>query len=231
MAGRLAVPLESAKSLEVWDIPVRVFHWFLVAFIVWQWASAATGGNLMEYHLLGGYAILTLLLFRLVWGMVGSHTARFTAFVRGPRATLAYLRAVKAGSAPPSVGHNPAGGWMVLALLAGLLAQAGLGLFATDDIMTSGPLAGRVPDAVSELLSSLHSGFFYVLLGLMALHVAAILYYRFAKGENLVTAMVTGKAAHAADTPQPKKVSPWLALLSLAVIGAAVAALILLAGR
>ncbi len=223
MTRRPETPLAPANLLEVWDIPVRVFHWSLVALILWQWASASIGGNAMEYHLLGGYAMLALLLFRLAWGVVGSHTARFTAFVRSPRATLAYLRTVRAGGVVPVVGHNPAGGWMVLALLAALLAQAGLGLFANDDIMTAGPLAARVTDAVSERLSGLHAGFFYVLLGLVALHVAAILYYRYAKGENLVTAMLTGKAAHSLDTPHPKRVSPWLALILLAASAGVVA--------
>lgn len=220
----------NTQAVSIWDLPTRLFHWSLAALIAWQWASASIGGNLMEYHLLGGYAILALLLFRLAWGFAGSHTARFGAFVRGPRATVAYVRAAKAGSAPRSVGHNPAGGWMVLAMLAVLLVQAGLGLFANDDAMTAGPLASQVPDAVSERLSSLHAGFFYAILGLALVHVAAILFYRFVKKENLVKAMVTGKAEHPRDTPYPKMASPWLALVWLGLAAGTVAAMVFAAG-
>ncbi len=176
----------------VWDLPTRLFHWSLVLLVAFQWASAEIGGFLMDYHLLGGYAILGLVLFRVVWGLIGSHHARFANFLRGIEPTLAYARALRANAAPHYLGHNPLGGWMVLALLGVLGLQVLTGLFASDDAMTKGPLTHLVSEQISHILTEIHEGSFGVLLALIVLHVVSILAHRVFKGENLARAMVTG---------------------------------------
>lgn len=176
--------------VQVWDVPVRVFHWLIVALVFSSWLTSEIGGNAMTYHMWTGYSILTLVFFRIVWGFVGSRHARFSDFVRGPFTVFRYLRGT-AGDV--STGHNPAGGWSVIALLGSLAVQAVTGLFTNDEIATEGPLAARVSTEWSDLLSTVHRYNVYVLFGLVALHVAAVLYYLFVKRENLVKPMITGR--------------------------------------
>ena len=183
---------ESTPEINVWDLPTRLFHWTLALLVAFQWASAEIGGFLMDYHLLSGYAILGLVLFRVVWGLIGSHHARFANFLRGIEPTLAYARALRANTAPRYLGHNPLGGWMVLALLGMLALQIATGLFASDDAITKGPLMHLVSEQISQILTLIHKGSFAVLMALVGLHVAAILAHRLFKGENLARAMVTG---------------------------------------
>lgn len=207
----------SAKAPEapvtVWDLPTRLFHWILVVLIGVSWYCGETGE--MRWHMLSGQTILALLLFRLAWGLVGSQSARFTDFVRGPGAVVGYARGLLAGSAPPAVGHNPLGGWMVVALLLVLLIQAGTGLFANDDIFSEGPLADQVSKATSDQLTKLHKANFNLLLVLAALHIAAAFYYLLAKGENLIRPMFTGRK-RLAGAAAPRLRSPLLALALLA---------------
>jgi len=180
------------KKVYVWDGFVRLFHWSIVALVGFQWISAELEDEWMDYHLIGGYVVLGLVAFRILWGFVGSRHARFSDFVRGIQATLAYARALRTNSAPRTLGHNPLGGWMVLALL-GLLAFMGLtGLFASDDVMTQGPLSHLVSDDIGHAIKEIHEAGFNILLALVGLHVAAIAAYRRFKGENLAKAMVTG---------------------------------------
>jgi len=176
--------------VQVWDVPVRVFHWLLVVLVFSSWLTSEIGGNAMTYHMWIGYSTVTFVLFRIVWGFVGSRHARFSDFVRGPVTVLRYLRGAASGVSP---GHNPAGGWSVLALLASLAVQAVTGLFTNDEIATEGPLAARVSTEWSDLLSTVHRYNVYVLLALIALHVAAVLYYLLVKRENLVKPMITGR--------------------------------------
>ena len=128
----------------IWELPVRLFHWALVALVAASWITGELGGVALQYHFWSGYAVLTLLLFRLLWGVVGSEHARFTSFVRGPRAVLATARRLATRAPLNAVGHNPVGALMVLALLAGLLLQTGTGLFANDDLFNEGPLYQHV---------------------------------------------------------------------------------------
>lgn len=180
------------KRVYVWDLFVRLFHWSIVALVALQWLSAELEDEGMDYHLIGGYAVLGLVGLRILWGFVGSRYARFSDFVRGVQPTLAYARALAADSAPRTLGHNPLGGWMVLALL-GLLAFMGLtGLFASDDVMTQGPLSYLLSDDIGHAIKEIHEAGFNILLALVGLHVAAIFAYRKLKGENLAKAMVTG---------------------------------------
>jgi cytochrome b len=147
------------KKVRVWDLPVRLFHWTLVILLATSYFSGRAGGDWMKLHFWSGYAILTLLLFRIAWGFVGSTTARFSHFVKGPVAWFVYLRDLATGRRTYDVGHNPVGGIMVLALIFAVLAQAVAGLFAADtDLGTvSGPLANAIPDKWVDRLTSFHT--------------------------------------------------------------------------
>jgi Cytochrome b len=180
------------ERVQVWDVPVRLVHWFLVVLIAFSWWSGSEGGNMMTYHMWSGYSILTLLLFRIAWGFIGSGPARFTAFVRGPRTVCRYLGTMRDRQPSGHPGHNPLGGWSVVLMLASIALQAGTGLFANDDIMTEGPLYGWVSKSTSDLLTSIHHFNFKLLLTLVALHLAAIFFHLTYKSENLVGAMFTG---------------------------------------
>ena len=136
--------LETRATTDVWDLPVRIFHWVLVLLVLSQVATATIGGNAMEFHALGGYAILALVLFRILWGFAGGTHARFRDFVRGPAAVARYAHRLIKGTAPSHRGHNPLGGWSVVLMLVSLLVQALTGLFANDDVMMEGPLAKHV---------------------------------------------------------------------------------------
>ena len=167
--------------MRVWDAPVRLLHWGMVAAVAVAWWSSDDTGPLHENM---GYVVVALLAARLAWGFRGSHYARFAQFVRAPRAALAYARAALAGHAPRYIGHNPLGGWMVLALLAdlGLLGFTGW-LYTTDMFWGYGWLA------------NLHKCLGWALLALIALHVAGMLWTSWQHRENLVRAMVTGEKA------------------------------------
>ncbi len=230
------------NRIKVWDLPTRLFHWLLVALFIAAWITAEQGPAWMERHMQIGYALLTLLLFRLLWGIYGSDTARFSRFLRGPVTVTLYLAALlrrEPESADKShMGHNPLGGWSVIAMLVFLLLQAGTGLFANDDIYNEGPLASWVNNATSGELTRIHKLNFNLLLGLIGLHISAILFYLLVKRENLVWPMFTGFKAvkqsgqsdASADQPdhnsehQPtlKLKPPWLAMLSLLASSAAV---------
>ncbi|WP_341503301.1 cytochrome b/b6 domain-containing protein [Gallaecimonas sp. GXIMD4217] len=176
-------------SVKVWDGFVRTYHWAQVALLGLCWYSAEQG--LMDWHQYSALALLGLWLGRLAWGLLGSENARFGHFVRGPRAVLAYVRGERQQG---SDGHNPLAGWMVAVLLLLLGGQLGTGLFASDEVLTEGPLYGLVSEETSAWLTELHELNFNLLLGLVALHVLAALAHQF-RGENLIGAMITGRKA------------------------------------
>lgn len=187
------MPPERSRASPVWDFPVRLFHWALVGLLAAAWVTAEGPAAWMVWHLRIGYAVLGLLVFRLLWGLWGGRHARFRAFVRGPRAVWRYGLALLRRRPEHHVGHNPLGGWMVLLLLALLGVQAGSGLFATDDIMTSGPLRGQVSRATAKLLTRVHHFNFNLLLAASAVHVLAVAGYWLVLRENLVWPMITGR--------------------------------------
>ena len=176
------------RSIAVWDLPTRIFHWSLVLLVTGSFVSGKIGGNAMLWHGTFGVAILGLLSFRLVWGVVGSTYARFTTFVRGPGAILAYLRGDWHG-----LGHNPLGALSVCALLGVLLFQACSGLVSNDDIAFNGPLYPLVGKDTSDWLRGLHNQAEWFIYGLISLHVAAIVYYVRVKKDNIVKPMITGE--------------------------------------
>lgn len=184
---------QSKRDVVVWDVPVRVFHWLLVLLIVSQIVTVSIGGNAMEYHVLGGYAILTLVVFRFLWGLLGTPTARFVNFLRGPRTVLRYTRSLASTQPESAAGHNPLGGWSVVAMLISLLVQTVSGLFADDEIMTTGPLWKYVSEDTASLFNVIHETNALILLTLICIHLAAILFYLLRKKENLIKPMFTGK--------------------------------------
>ena len=199
----------TAATVRIWDLPVRLFHWSLVLLVPALWWTAEN--DRMDLHILLGEIMLGLILFRLLWGLLGGSTARFSGFVRGPRAILRYLRG--RGSV---FGHNPIGGWSVVLMLLALSVQTGLGLFASDeDGIHYGPLSRHMPDLDSaHELAERHESFFWVIVGLIALHVLAILYYLVVKRDNLVAPMVTGRGP-AGETGEALVPAPlWRFLLS-----------------
>jgi cytochrome b len=177
---------------RIWDLPTRLFHWILFLLVCFSVVSAKIGGNWIDWHMRSGYCILTLVLFRIIWGFAGSHHARFGNFIRPPAAVFSYVRELRSGTAAAQAGHNPLGALSVLALLAALLLQASTGLFANDEIASEGPLAKFVSSAMSDRLTGIHKINQYIIFVLITLHLAAIAYYYFAKRENLVLPMLTG---------------------------------------
>ncbi len=218
--------ITSQKFVKVWDIPVRLFHWVLVALVLTQWltAEADLPTYNMQAHVYCGYAILSLVLFRIVWGFVGSTYARFYNFIYGPAKILEYATNILNPNAKHYLGHNPMGGLSVFGLLAILLFQAVTGLFANDDIATTGPLAQFVSENSSNLLTKAHKFGFDILLILVALHLSAIFFYLLVKKENLVRPMIFGKKAVAEEfqEEEAKIVNPVWAFIIYAVIAAAV---------
>jgi cytochrome b len=178
-------------TVRVWDLPTRLFHWTLAVCVIGLVITANVGGNWMNWHLRLGYTVLSLLLFRLVWGFVGGHWSRFSTFIYGPATVLAYLR----GDGPPEhrIGHNPLGMLSVLALLCILLAQVGTGLIADDEIAYTGPLVRFVSGETISDATSYHKNVGkFIVLGLVVLHLLAIAFYKLVKKDNLVRPMVSG---------------------------------------
>ena len=179
------------ERIRVWDAPTRLFHWSIVGLVFISWLSADQG--YMTVHLWSGLSLLALLLFRFGWGLMGSTTSRFSDFLHGPQKIFAYLRSVAAGGRMLHAGHNPAGGVMVVILLGVLLAQVTTGLFSNDGLKFSGPLALLVSDDASDRLTRIHGIVFDIILVLVWLHVVAVGFHHFVKGDNLVGPMVSGK--------------------------------------
>lgn len=205
---------------KLWDGPTRIFHWALVALLGFAWWSAETRN--MEWHRLAGYSVIGLLVFRLLWGVFGSGTARFTNFVKGPAKTWAYLRTLPSRTHAASPGHNPLGAWSVLALLGVLVLQVVTGLFSVDvDGLESGPLSDRVDFDTGRVFAGVHELSFTALQVLVALHVAAVIFYAVYKRADLVRPMVTGRGKFQND-PGLTFAPLWRALL-VAVVAAGVA--------
>lgn len=214
-----AVAAPTRRRILVWDLPVRVFHWSLVAAVTVAVVSGEIGGDWMALHGKAGLAILGLVAFRLAWGVAGSRHARFVNFVP----TIASLRAY-VGGRWKGHGHNPLGALSVFALLGLLAAQACTGLFGTDEISFNGPLFALVEESLANRLTGLHQQLAYVLLAVLALHIVAILAYLFIKKDNLVKPMVTGWKEVAADAGASATNGGWRALtLSIAFAVAVVA--------
>src|SRR3990167_1559370 len=228
---------KTERKIRVWDLPVRLFHWALVILMVVSYFTARAGGEWMKFHFWSCYAILTLVLFRIAWGFVGSTTARFADFVKGPSAAFAHLRDLMGRGRQREAGHNPVGGAMVIVLLLAVLAQVTAGLFSadTDTGMVNGPLALVVADKWVDRATAFHRTWINVLLALVALHVLAAVVYLVWKRQNLIGAMVTGRKplddVVPPGEPAPRLVfAPGRLAVSLLLAAAAVVYFIVRAG-
>ena len=195
----------------VWDLPIRLFHWLLTALIAFSWWSVEN--HQTDWHIWSGIAILTLLIFRLLWGFIGSSTARFSSFLRGPRVVRDYLRDNRSWR---FAGHTPLGALSVVALLIAVAVQVGLGLISVDeDGLNEGPLARLVSLETSEAARDLHEDFFDILLALIVIHIAAIVFYRLLLGRKLTGAMFSGRAALEPDVEPMRPTRGWVAVACL----------------
>jgi cytochrome b len=204
-------------SMRVWDLPTRLFHWAIVLLVAVSYVSVRLGN--MRLHFLSGLSVLTLLLFRIAWGFVGSDTSRFNRFLKSPAAAFRILARIGQREPDDEIGHNAAGGWMVLVLLGLLGLQVGTGLFSHLRTDAYGPLAHLVSPAASDQVSWLHAWSFYVLLAAIVVHLAALLCYALLKGQNLLRPMITGRKRLLGNTRQPRMASPFLALGLLVLAG------------
>lgn len=216
--------------VKVWDVPVRLFHWMLLVLLAFSWWSGEEGNEWMPYHEWSGGAILALVLFRIAWGFVGSDTARFADFVRSPRHSYAYFRSVLQRQAKAYLGHNPLGGWMIVSLLVVLLVQAVTGLFGNDDNGYEAPLSHWVPHDVSSLITTLHAYNFDLLLGLVGLHIAAVVTHQLVRHDDMITAMFTGVKTPVAGATAGRMASNGRALALLAFAAALVYGLLRIGG-
>jgi cytochrome b len=203
------------QPIKVWDLPVRLFHWSIVVLILAAWVSQEL--QWMNLHMRIGQTILTLVLFRIAWGFIGSDTARFLRFLKNPVAAFRHLAHIRRREPDLEVGHNAAGGWMVLVMLALLCVQAGTGLFSNDDGNTEGPLMHLVGKDESDWLSHIHSLNFRFIEIVILLHVLAIAAYAVLKRQNLVWPMVIGTKIMPGDVPAPRLVRPAWAVVTLVV--------------
>jgi cytochrome b len=216
--------METAPRIVlVWDIPIRVFHWLIVALVAAAYATWRL--NWMVLHGWAGDAVLTLLLFRLLWGFFGSETARFSTFLSSPRMAIQHLKHAFRREPDHQLGHNPAGGWMVLLLLALLLVETLSGLYVANDIADEGPLTEIVPAWAANAIASAHAILWYALLAAIALHVLAIAGFSAIKGQNLLRPMITGTKLLPASAPAPRAGSA--ARAGLLLLGCAVATALL----
>ena len=194
----------------VWDVPTRLFHWFLPLLVGLAWWSAEY--ERYDIHEWTGLTLIVLLVSRILWGFVGSRHSRFSDFVTGPRAIIGYLRGE--GSSTP--GHNPLGALSVLALIGLLLLQAVSGLFDSDDIFFNGPLYYAADSDFRDSMGTVHDIAFDVLLGLVGLHVAVVAYHQWVRRDGMIKAMIAGSAKGKQGAAAP--VAAWKALLIALVV-------------
>jgi cytochrome b len=204
----------SGNAHQLWDLPVRVFHWSLVVLLPLAWWTGEEGN--FDWHSWVGYSLLVLVVTRIVWGVVGSRHARFSDFLKGPGAIRGYLN----GEPATTPGHNPLGGWSVVALLSVLLLQAVSGLFNSDDVLYNGPLYYAASTDFRDTMGVIHELAFDALVVLLVLHLLAVAYYQFRRRQPLVQAMLRGQAEGKAGREAPR---PWW----LAVLIAGLLALLL----
>jgi cytochrome b len=212
-------------AVRVWDLPTRAFHWLLAAAVIGLVVTAKIGGNAMVWHMRLGLLVLALLAFRIVWGLVGGRWSRFASFVYAPGSLLRYLRGQHRPGDHFEVGHSPLGALSVFGLVTVLLVQVATGLVADDEIATTGPLNRYVASATGLLATGWHKGYGqWLLLSLVALHIAAILVYKW-RGKNLVTPMITGDKPLPPDVPATQDTPATRALAAVVLAGCAALAL------
>jgi len=205
-----------------WDLPTRIAKWLLAVLVGLAFASNYFGDVGLVWHQWNGLTILVVLVFRLLWGFVGGSTARFSGFLRGPGAALAYVTSLLRGRPQHFLGHSPLGGWMTVALLALVAAQALTGLFTTDDIVVYGPMTPVASDGTMAAASAWHQRIYVYLLALIGLHILVNLGYSLFGRDNLIRAMVSGRK-RAGTYADPVPATPGSVAWALACLVVAIA--------
>lgn len=218
----------SSRKIKVWDGAIRLFHWTLAILFVLSAYSAFQDkfGTYADMHFYAGYSILILVVWRILWGLVGSDTARFSTFIKTPMAAVRHLKAMASGESYKEIGHSPLAGFSVMLMLILLLAQAVMGLFATDGMIFSGPLSSSVSGSMGSDLTSWHKLLGKILIGLISLHVLVVLLYGLLKRANLVWPMIVGKTKVSAGAVEPGFRPVWLSLLVFFAAGGLVCTLV-----
>jgi cytochrome b len=209
------------RDILVWDAPTRLFHWLLALLVLAAYVTYLLSWTF--WHVRLGEAVLALVLFRVLWGFWGGETTRFAAFLTGPGAALRHLGQVARGHSEERVGHNPAGGWMIVVMLVLLLGETLTGVFVNNDVAVVGPLSAVTPDRVQNLITHLHRVLWDMLLAAIALHLLAMLFYAKVLRQDLVTPMITGWKRATKPMPRPRLASWWRAawLLGCGILAAA----------
>ncbi len=206
-------------NIKVWDLPVRVSHWLLVAVIVFQFLSTKVLddtilANTMQWHFYSGYTCLAIVIFRICWGVLGTYYAKFSQFLLSPIKTIQYLRGV---GRQEYIGHNPLGAYSVIALLSVVLTQAISGLFTTDDIFNDGPYFGVLDNNWQQVANFIHHKLYYLLVAFIVFHIGAIIFYKLKRKQSLTKAMITGRKK-VNKTTQSVGPFPWVGfIISLAI--------------
>ncbi|MCI2283839.1 cytochrome b/b6 domain-containing protein [Colwellia sp. MSW7] len=207
------------KKLFVWDLSVRLFHWLLIISLLSAWYTSDGERGLIDYHLKIGYFILGLILFRITWGIFGTHYAKFSQFLPTKTKLKNYLKKSKQEKGYTTIGHNPLGGLMVVFMLLLILSQAISGLFMNDDVFTTGPYYESASSSVQKIMSFIHHNVFDVILIVSVLHIGAIFYYLFTKKINLIVPMITGyKLSHSEKTSGIKSSKLLLSLIIIIIV-------------
>ncbi len=210
-------PADAGVRARLWDAPVRIVHWLLVVLVAFSWWSS---DDHLNWHRWSGYAILGLVAFRILWGFAGAGAARFSSFVRGPAKVLAYVGSLPERAPSNVPGHNPLGGWSVVALLLVLATQVTTGLFVVDvDGIDGGPLTHLVSFELGRTLAEVHEFSFRLLQVLVVAHVAAVLFYLVYKRTNLISPMITGRRRFPED-PGLAGAPVWRLLVCIALAAA-----------
>jgi cytochrome b len=212
------------RKVLVWDVPTRLFHWLTAALVLAAYVTWRVGW--MDWHARVGDATLALIVFRMLWGFFGSDTTRFARFLSSPRSAVRHLAHVLRREPDRQAGHNPAGGWMVVLLLALLFGETLTGLYVANDVADQGPLTELTPARIANAITALHWIIWDALLAAVALHLLAIVVYATAKGHNLLRPMITGWKTLPASVPPPRMAGTLRALLFLACSALAVAVLV-----
>ncbi len=211
------------QRIVVWDVPTRLFHWLTVILVAAAYATWLL--NWMDWHAYTGYALLALVIFRLLWGFFGGETARFARFLAAPRRAAGHLAQLLRREPDRQVGHNPAGGWMVMLLLTLLLAETLTGIYINNDIADVGPFTELTPAPVANFITTLHDVLWQALLVAVTLHVLAVGLYWVAKRQNMLLPMITGSKVLPPGVRPPAQAGALRALLLLGCGALAAAAL------
>jgi cytochrome b len=199
------------NKVRVWDLPVRFFHWSLAILFVFMILSVKVFDNMMEWHMRAGYAMISLIVFRILWGIVGSYYARFSQFIYSPVRSVRYAFQIITGKAEHYLGHNPAGGWMVVVLILGIGLQGLTGLFISDEILWDAPFYGVLSDELTSLAGTIHFNLEFYLQIFVGFHIAAVLWHRFRYQDPLIGAMLHGDKPTSGQSDVVESKTPWIA--------------------